>query len=109
MEPHIAINLLRGAQSIEEVEPKEESEDASRFRVIVDFEEAASDAPFGVSNLLALGDDEPILDAWDAAVEQSLPYRYTITSYGADCPVDGLVKRMNSESILVPEFVGSES
>jgi hypothetical protein len=46
-------------------------------------------------NLLALGDDEPILDAWDAAVEQSLPYRYTITSYGTDYPVDGLVKRMN--------------
>jgi hypothetical protein len=57
MEPLIAINLLRGAQSIEEVEPEEESEDASRFRVIVDFEEAASDAPSGVSNRLALFDE----------------------------------------------------
>jgi hypothetical protein len=57
LEPLIAINLLRGAQSIEELEPKEESENTSRFRVIVDFEEAASDAPPGVSNRLALFDE----------------------------------------------------
>ena len=48
--------------------------------------------------------EQPIVDAWDEEVEQSLPYRYTITSYGADYPVDGLVKRLNSGSILVPEF-----
>ena len=49
-------------------------------------------------------DEEPIIDAWDEEVEESLPYRYTITSYGADYPVDGLVKRMKSDAILVPTF-----
>lgn len=33
-----------------------------------------------------------------------LPVRYTITSFGADFPVDGLVKRIDNEDILVPTF-----
>lgn len=36
--------------------------------------------------------------------EESLPYRYTISSYGADYPVDGLVKRLANRDILVPPF-----
>lgn len=35
---------------------------------------------------------------------ESMPFRYSITSYGADFPVDALVKRMNNESILIPPF-----
>lgn len=34
----------------------------------------------------------------------SVPVRYTITSYGADMPVDGLVKRLDRDDIFVPEF-----
>lgn len=30
--------------------------------------------------------------------------RYAITSYGADYPVDSLVKRVNSEAIVIPKF-----
>jgi len=31
-------------------------------------------------------------------------YRYTISSYGADYPVDGLVRRMDAHDIIVPTF-----
>lgn len=33
-----------------------------------------------------------------------IPYQYSITSYGADYPVDALVKRIKSGAIYVPEF-----
>jgi hypothetical protein len=35
---------------------------------------------------------------------ETVPYRYSITSYGADYPVDGLVKRIDSEDIVIPTF-----
>ena len=33
-----------------------------------------------------------------------IPYRYEITAYGADYPVDGLIKRLESGDIVVPTF-----
>ena len=33
-----------------------------------------------------------------------IPYLYSITSYGADYPVDGLVKRMREGNISIPKF-----
>lgn len=36
--------------------------------------------------------------------EELTPFVYSISSYGADYPVDALVKRINSEDILVPTF-----
>lgn len=33
-----------------------------------------------------------------------VPSRYSITSYGADYPVDGLVRRLESGDILIPQF-----
>jgi len=33
-----------------------------------------------------------------------VPLKYSITSYGADYPVDGLVKRLQNEDILIPSF-----
>lgn len=36
--------------------------------------------------------------------EDVFPFQYSITSYGADYPVDGLVKRIESGDIFVPEF-----
>ncbi len=36
--------------------------------------------------------------------EETSPYRYSITSYGADYPVDGLVKRLEAGDIVVPIF-----
>jgi hypothetical protein len=36
--------------------------------------------------------------------EEIIPQHYGITSYGADFPVDGLVKRMENRDIVVPTF-----
>jgi hypothetical protein len=37
-------------------------------------------------------------------IDEVLPYSYAITSYGADYPVDALVKRIQEGSILIPDF-----
>jgi Protein of unknown function DUF262 len=46
--------------------------------------------------------EEPVEDIDETA--EVIPYRYTITSYGADYPVDGLVKRLKSRDIMIPTF-----
>ena len=48
-------------------------------------------------------EDDEIVDSLDEATEV-IPFTYSITSYGADYPVDSLVKRTNSEDIIVPTF-----
>jgi Protein of unknown function DUF262 len=45
---------------------------------------------------------EPVSDIDEAS--EIIPFRYAITSYGADYPVDGLVKRLNSHDVLIPTF-----
>jgi hypothetical protein len=43
----------------------------------------------------------------DEVLEESdevIPFKYAITSYGADYPVDGLVKRVLAGDIVVPKF-----
>ena len=47
-------------------------------------------------------DEEPVDDLDEAA--EIIPYTYSITSYGADYPVDSLVKRIEAKDILVPTF-----
>ena len=46
---------------------------------------------------------EEDVDILDEA-EEVIPYMYSITSYGADYPVDSLVKRLESGDITVPTF-----
>jgi len=36
--------------------------------------------------------------------QEVIPFKYSITSYGADYPVDGLVKRMQEGNIYIPSF-----
>jgi hypothetical protein len=36
--------------------------------------------------------------------QEVMPVTYDITSYGADYPVDGLVKRLNQKDIVIPSF-----
>src|SRR5258706_14842537 len=48
--------------------------------------------------------DDAVIDSTDDEIEGVLPFTYSITSYGADYPVDGLIKRLGSEAIYVPEF-----
>ena len=40
----------------------------------------------------------------DDDADEVQPFRYAISSYGADYPVDGLVKRMREGAIYVPKF-----
>ncbi len=40
----------------------------------------------------------------DEAEGELIPFRYAITSYGADYPVDSLVQRLERDVIFVPEF-----
>lgn len=47
---------------------------------------------------------QDVIDVDPEAEEEELPFVYSITSYGADYPVDGLVKRMDSGDIVVPDF-----
>jgi hypothetical protein len=50
-------------------------------------------------------DQETIEDETeDAAEDEIVPLKYSITSYGADYPVDGLVKRLDENNILIPHF-----
>jgi hypothetical protein len=45
-------------------------------------------------------------DVTDEAERESkgVEFRYSITSYGADYPVDGLIKRLGSNDIFIPPF-----
>src|SRR3989304_6490807 len=36
--------------------------------------------------------------------DELVPFKYSITSYGADFDVDGLVKRIDRDDIFVPPF-----
>ena len=47
-------------------------------------------------------DDGTVLDI--DSDEETLPFRYSITAYGADFPVDGLVDRLKSRDIIIPRF-----
>ena len=40
----------------------------------------------------------------DIETEEYFPVEYSISSYGADYPVDGLVKRMAEDAIYIPSF-----
>ena len=40
----------------------------------------------------------------DESADESTSARFSITSYGADYPVDTLVKRMKGEAVFIPKF-----
>ena len=54
----------------------------------------------------AIEDDSQIRDEGEDAGDDEIadPIRYIITSYGADMPVDGLIKRLDREDIFIPDF-----
>ena len=56
--------------------------------------------------LSVLTDDkiETEIEHGDAELDESLSLRYSISSYGADYPIDGLVKRLKNGDIYVPTF-----
>ena len=40
----------------------------------------------------------------DLGAEEEIPFKYSITSYGADFTLDGLVRRIQDGDIVVPSF-----
>jgi hypothetical protein len=46
--------------------------------------------------------EEPVEDLDEAS--EVIPFTYSITAYGADYPVDSLVKRIEAKDIIVPRF-----
>jgi len=55
------------------------------------------------ARVIAAQPEEELVDDLDEA-EEVIPCIYAINSYGADYPVDGLVKRIGANDILVPKF-----
>lgn len=53
-------------------------------------------------DLLLQGEHE--IDESLDEVDEVVPFKYSITSYGADYPVDGLVKRISMQDIIIPKF-----
>jgi len=41
---------------------------------------------------------------FDESTDEIVPYKYSITSYGADYPVDSLVSRLDRDVIFIPTF-----
>lgn len=52
-------------------------------------------------------EEKQFFDALDDA-QEVIPFTYSIASYGADYPVDSLVKRIENKDILVPTFEHEE-
>jgi len=48
--------------------------------------------------------DTKIIDKLGDGSEELIPFKYSITSYGADYPVDGLVKRIKDGDVYIPSF-----
>ncbi|MFH1011807.1 MAG: DUF262 domain-containing protein [bacterium] len=48
--------------------------------------------------------EEQVEDNLGEDSEENVPFKYSITSYGADYTVDGLVKRMQQGSVYIPPF-----
>ena len=48
-------------------------------------------------------DEDVVVEDLDEA-DEVIPFTYSITSYGADYPVDSLIKRLQSDDIIVPTF-----
>jgi uncharacterized protein with ParB-like and HNH nuclease domain len=53
---------------------------------------------------LELDDQAEETEIFDEIEDDPLNFKYSITSYGADYPVDGIVSRLNSNKIIIPSF-----
>jgi hypothetical protein len=57
-----------------------------------------------IEQALPLEEDVELRQTIAEDAEEVIPFKYSITSYGADFPVDGLVKRLANGSIVIPSF-----
>jgi hypothetical protein len=63
--------------------------------------EDSADFYFDVNRIASLS---PGVIIEDKTEDETVNYRYSVTSYGADYPVDSIVKRIKDEVIFVPPF-----
>lgn len=54
-------------------------------------------------NQISQAEDE-LVPVEDDEGEETVEYKFDLTFYGADYPVDGLVKRLNRKDIIIPSF-----
>ncbi|MGV2766708.1 UNVERIFIED_CONTAM: hypothetical protein MT386_17335, partial [Aeromonas salmonicida] len=47
---------------------------------------------------------EEFIDGFDDDIDSVVPFSETITSYGADFPVESIVRRIETGDIYVPDF-----
>lgn len=59
--------------------------------------------PRKISETAPAVEDDVLVEDLDEALEV-IPFTYSITAYGADYPVDSIVKRMEAKDIIVPRF-----
>ena len=48
--------------------------------------------------------DDDLLVPEEPEEEEEIPLRYSITSYGADFDVDGLIRRIERKDVIIPDF-----
>lgn len=58
---------------------------------------------------MSIETDAESVDDLDDEIDEIIPFTYSITSYGADYPVDSIVKRMESKDIVIPRFSRDDS
>jgi len=49
-------------------------------------------------------EDSEVAELYGEEADEVVSFKYSIASYGADYPVDGLVKRISNEDIYIPSF-----
>ncbi len=60
-------------------------------------------AVFRACGVFLSEEDDDVVDATERE-DHGVEFRYSITSYGADYPIDGLVRRVTSGDIFIPSF-----
>ena len=55
-------------------------------------------------NITETSSETDIIENFKEDEDENIPFKYSITSYGADYPVDSLVKRLKNGSIYIPSL-----
>lgn len=94
-----------GQNEIEEKFTSENLEDAKQDRRVRARIEHRIKSMFRACGLVMDEDEDDVIDATQRE-DRGIEFKYSITSYGADYPVDGLIKRLSSDppDIFIPPF-----
>jgi hypothetical protein len=99
----LSLKLTIGTSEVEEkftVENLEQLRKDRRTRARIEHRLKALFRSCGVF----IAEDKDDVEDLSEREDRSIEFRYSITSYGADYPVDGLVRRLNDGDIFIPTF-----